>query len=98
MKNNDEQCFKYAILSALFPIDVHPERVTNYTRHLKKLNFTGINFPVEVKQIQKFEALNPDISINVYMFDEKEKKVGILRLTKIVKTHHIHLMLLKKDG
>lgn len=61
------------------------------------MNFTGIEFPVKVHQINKFEQLNPTISVNVYIFDDTAKKVQPLRLTNEVKERHIHLLLLTKQ-
>lgn len=98
VKNNDDKCFKYAVLSALFPVDVHAERLSNYVQHFKKLNFIGINFPVEINQISKFENLNPAISINVYIYNHESQKIETLRVTNIVKTNHIHLLLISKDN
>lgn len=105
VKNNDNQCFKYAIWSALSHASEeteqsrkikNAERVSKYENceHEHELNFTGINFPVELKSITKFEELNPSISINVYMFDEKRKLVQPVRLTRELKIKHIHLLLL----
>lgn len=96
--NDDEMCFKYAVLSALFPAKANSHRVSNYTQHLNKLNFNGISFPVQITQIAKFEKQNVNISINVYIFNEKEQKVRPLRLTKSVRANHIHLLLLMKNG
>lgn len=97
VKNNDDQCFKYAILSAKFPVKSNANAVSSYLKHINKLNFNGIQFPVEIQQITKFEKQNPDISVNVYIFDKREVKVFTLRLTKEVKTLHINLMLLHEN-
>lgn len=97
VKNNDEMCFKYAILSALFPFANNAHRVSNYKRYEKELNFNGINFPVRLKDIKKFEEINPTISINLYMWNEDNEKVRPLRLTKNVKQKHIHLLLLTQQ-
>lgn len=93
VKNNDDQCFKYAVLSAIFPVQKDGQRVSKYTKHIDSLNFTNMRYPVDLKQITKFEQQNPTISINVYMFDDQTKKIRTLRLTKDVKTNHIHLLL-----
>lgn len=98
VKNNDNQCFKYAILSALYPQGRNSERVSNYLPYNSKVNFTDIRFPVELKDIAKFESKNPTISINVYMFESKNNKIRTLRLTKNVKKNHIHLLLLTESG
>lgn len=94
VQNDDEQCFKYAVLSAIYPVKKNPQRVTNYLKYAHTLDFSGLRYPVDLKQIQTFEIKNPSISINVYFFDNKNEKVRPLRLTKEVKDQHIHLLLL----
>ena len=54
------------ILVSQFATDNHPERVSQYKKHEHKFNFTGINYPVQIKDIKKFEAQNPKLSINVF--------------------------------
>lgn len=68
VRNNDNRCFKYAILSALYPVAKNPQRVLKYKQYENELDFSGIPFPVQLKDITKFEKLNPTISINVYMY------------------------------
>ena len=41
--------------------------VYSYSKYRDALNFDGIDFPVQVKQIPKFEAQNSDISVNVVL-------------------------------
>lgn len=98
VQNEDNKCFEYAVLSALFPAKHNPQRTSNYKNHANSLDFTGIKFPVDLKDITKFELQNTSISINVYMFEEKEKRIRTLRLSKNVKIKHIHLLLLTKDS
>lgn len=99
VKNNDEKCFMWAVLSALHNKDIinNPERVKKYEQYQDELNFTGIEFPMQVNHIDKFEKLNDSISINVYMYDESAKKIYPLRITKSPKINHIHLMLLSQQ-
>lgn len=94
VKNEDQQCFKYAILSAIFPVTSNAQLVSSYIHNAKKVNFEGLTFPVDLKSIGIFEKRNPTISINVYMFNEDKDKIHTLRLTKDPKTTHIHLLLL----
>lgn len=98
VKNNDEKCFMYAVLSALFPNNNNPQRVDKYLPYVNSLNFKGIKFPVELKQITIFEHQNQSISINVYMYEDESKKVRPLRLAKQIKTNHIHLLLLTQNS
>lgn len=53
VQNNDNECFKWAVLSALHPVDNNPERVIKYQRYSNELNFTRIQFPMTVKQIPR---------------------------------------------
>lgn len=67
VKNRDQQCFKYAILSALFPVTSNAQLVSSYIHNTQKVNFEGLTFPVDIKGIGVFEKNNPNVSINVYM-------------------------------
>lgn len=98
VKNYDNKCFKYAILSALYPASKNADRLSKYAQHFNKLNFDGINFPVDIKQISKFEQKNPEISVNIYTYNAKCMRVETLRMTKTVKANHIHLMLIKENN
>lgn len=109
VKNFDNECFKWSILSALYPVENNAQRVSKYLQFEKELNFSGIIFPVTVSQISKFEENNKTISVNVYIINKErnhkknvlENKIVPLRLTKKIKENHIHLLLLhelpKKD-
>lgn len=102
--NNDNECFKYAVLSAIccdpkLKSDKisHPERASSYKQFENMCDFSGLKYPVNLKQISSFEKKNPNISVNVYMFENKTNKVRPLRLTSKVKKSHIHLLLLTKQ-
>ena len=60
VQNNNQECFKYSILAAHHyqEIKANPERSSKYTKWLNELNFNGIGFPVELKEIDKFEYQN----------------------------------------
>ncbi|PFX11357.1 hypothetical protein AWC38_SpisGene24958 [Stylophora pistillata] len=71
MQNKDEECFKWCVTRALYPVQIHPERITKILRkQAEKLVWDGIEFPVEVKSIDRFERLNPEIGVNVYMYED----------------------------
>ena len=72
-------------------IKANPERPSKYKEHLDKLNFTGIDFPVSLKDIDKFEKNNPEIRVNVFGYD---KSVHILRINKIDPQNAIDLLLI----
>ncbi|XP_020917577.1 uncharacterized protein LOC110254870 [Exaiptasia diaphana] len=71
IKNNDNKCFMWSILASLHSIHskFNPERVNHYQPFVKELNFDGIEFPVTLDNISKFEKQNC-IAINVLGFED----------------------------
>ena len=65
VKNRDNKCFMWALLSALHPANYHAERVSHYTTWEEELDFSGITFPVALKDIPKIERVN-NLAINVF--------------------------------
>ena len=65
IKNNDQYCFLWCVLAQLYPVEIHKDRISKYTIHLNKLNLKGLEFPMKVKDIPKFENLN-NLNINVF--------------------------------
>lgn len=65
IKNDDEFCFAYSVLAAVYTPTTHSDRVTSYPDFHQYFDFTGLDFPVPLKQISKFESQN-NLSINVY--------------------------------
>ena len=74
VKNRDQLCFKYAVLAGLYEPSspTNPSRVSSYD-YVETLDdapdFSMLEFPVELRQISKFEKTN-DISVNVYGIEE----------------------------
>ncbi|XP_051168414.1 uncharacterized protein LOC127286143 [Leptopilina boulardi] len=93
VKNFDNQCFKWAILSSLHPVEKNAERVSKYKSYEGELNFTGIKFPVSLNDIFKFEALN-NISVNLYGLVKRDEKftVSPLHLSSQKKINHVNLL------
>ena len=65
IKNSDQYCFLWCILAQLYPVENHKDRISKYIIHLNKLNLKGLEFPMKVKDIPKFENLN-NLNINVF--------------------------------
>lgn len=105
VKNSDNQCFRWAILSKLHPADDNSDRLSKYERFKDELNFDGIEFPMRISDIDLFEELNPTISVNVYIlqreycvFRERMTTVVVpIRLTEETKADHVHLLLLFQE-
>ena len=66
---NDNECFKWAVTSAVFSQEKNAERLSKQMRKdSEKFDWTGIEFPVSLKQIDKFENNNP-YAINVLGYE-----------------------------
>ena len=86
VQNNDNECFKWSMLSALFPVAKNFHRTSKYIEHEDKLDFTGISYPTPLTDLSKFERRNK-ISINVYGCKvQKEELKGDLWLATKLKT------------
>lgn len=94
----DHMCFMWAILSALHPAAKNQNRLTHYLKYRNELNFNGIEFPVRLNDIDKFERLNSSISVNVYFYNEEDDLICPLRVSTEIKRHHIHLLLIFKTN
>ena len=90
---NDNECFKWAVTSAVFPAKEHGERLSKQMRKdSEKFVWTGIEFPVSLKQIDKFENQN-NYAINVFGY---KKVVYPLRISK-KKEQVINLLLIANE-
>ena len=65
IKNDDQFCFLWCILAHLFPVEDHKNRTSNYSMHTNKLILNGLEFPMKIKDIPKFENLN-NLNVNVF--------------------------------
>ena len=58
IKNNDQYCFLWCILAYLYPVEDHKDRISKYDMYKHTLNIKGLEFPMKVKDMPKFERLN----------------------------------------
>ena len=71
MKNKDDKCFIWSILRHLYPKKKDPEYIGDLKVYEKTLNTKGLVFPMQLKDIYKFEKLNPSLpGINVFSYNE----------------------------
>ena len=105
MKNEDNKCFLWCVLRALNPSkDKHPSRIDEDLKSKENtLNMEGIEYPVSLKDIKRFEKQNPDISVSVlgYSKDERIYPLRISEFTKAKKEderkYNIVLLLIKDE-
>ena len=97
-KNEDNKCFLWCVLRALNPCEKNPQRIDKKLKEKENtLNMDGIEYPVSLKDIDKFENQNPTVSITVFGY--KEKGVYPLKNSdNINREHDIVLTLIEKDG
>ena len=83
---------------ALNPKDKNAERIDNDLKNkVDTLNMEGIQYPVSLRGIDRFEHLNPEISITVLGYN-KDEKVYPLKVSKYTGCEHDIVLLLIKDG
>ena len=90
---NDNQCFKWAITSAIYPVEKNTERLTKYVENSKNFNWDGINFPASLRDVDKFEKLNPTVTVNVFGY---EKDIYPLRISKKANPSTVNLLLISE--
>ena len=89
LKNTDNKCFLWCHNRHLNPLIVHPERITKADREsVKRLDYTGITFPVTVKDIYKIEKQNK-INICVFGYDGEAYPI---RISETNFTDHLELL------
>ena len=97
MQNKDDKCFLWSVLRYLHPREKHSTRINDLREYENDLNFKGIEFPVKVKDIQKFENQNPNVpGINVFSINDNNK-IYPLRLNKKDTKKSIDLFLFSED-
>ena len=97
MENKDDKCFLWCVLRYLHPREKHSTRINDLREYENDLNFKGINFPVKVKDIQKFENQNPNLpGINVFSVNDNNK-IYPLRLNQKDGKQSIDLFLFSED-
>ena len=98
LKNKDDKCFLWCILRYLHPRDRDKERIKDLEKYEFSLNTKGINFPMALKDISKFEKLNPELpGINVFSVDDKNVIYPLREANRDCKSS-IDLFLYEKDG
>ena len=96
VQNRDNQCLRWALRAALFPAPrgIKVSRPSSYPTE-DCLNFTRIDFPTPVSQIDRLERQNPNLYINVFGWEDG--RVVVHRISeKGDETPRINLMLIKQ--
>ena len=104
MKNEDNECFRWCHIRHLNPQDKYPQRIKKVDKQfIENLDYSGIQFPVTVKQYNKIEKQN-EININVFGYEDKqpypiyvskEKYEDHMNLLLITENKNNHYVLIK---
>ena len=72
-KNSDRECFKWAVIAAMNwdEIGNNPERVSKLRRYEGEFDWSGLEFPVSFRDINKFER-NNEIDVNILAVENKK--------------------------
>ena len=69
--NNDEECFKWSVITAERVGMKDPQRVSNLRKFKDNYDWSGLEFPVSIKDIGKFETRN-NISVNALAVEGRD--------------------------
>ena len=98
MQNEDDKCFMWCVLRALYPKNKNAERIDKDLKSKQdNINMKGIYYPVSLKSIDHFEHLNPNISISVLGYN-KEEGVFPLKISKYTGCNNDIVLLLLKEA
>ena len=78
-QSKDEKGFKWAVIASLHHGEnkYHPVRIILLMPYENQYNWEGLEFPVLIKKIDKFEKNNPDMAANVLFNNKKNQKKSI---------------------
>ena len=83
LKNEDDKCFLWCHVKHLNPQKDHPERIKlsdrEFAKELDSSGYSGITFPVTIKQIPQIESQN---EMNINIFGYSNKSVFPIRISK----------------
>ena len=93
IRNKDNKCFLWSVLRYLHPREKNDCRLTDLQQYEHELNTRGITFSVRLKDISRFETLNPDIpGINVFSVNESKKFYPLRMALREDGQHHYSLI------
>lgn len=97
VKNKDEACFAWAVVSALYPTNIHSDRTQSYPHYTDVLNIENIDFPMKISNVPRFENKN-NISVNIFELEMDVKSnfsVVPCYLAKHKLEKHVNLLIIQ---
>ena len=93
--NNDEECFKWSVIAAEKVGMKDPQRVSNLRKLTDNYDWSGLEFPVSIKDNGKFETRN-NILVNVLAVEGRD--IYIHRKGRRMMGREINLLMVSEDG
>ena len=93
--NDDEECFKWLVIAAGNAGMKDPQRASNLRKLTDNYDWSGLEFPVSIKDIWNFETRN-NISVNVLAVEGRD--IYIHRKGRRMMGREINLLMVSKDG
>ena len=93
--NDDEECFKWSVIAEEKVGMKDPQRVSNLRKFTDNYDWSGLEFPVSIKDIGKFETRN-NISVNVLAMEGRD--IYIHRKGRRMMGQEINLLMVSEDG
>ena len=94
--NDDNRCFLWCHVRHQNPLERNPQRITLKDKEIAKtLDYSGVTFPVSVKDMDKIEKQNK-ININVYGYVEDKDYIFPIRNSKEKYEDTLNVLLLEK--
>lgn len=95
LQYKDNKCFRWCNIRHLNPQKHNPQRIKFVDQgYVKNLNYSDFEFPVTVKQYNKFEVQNK-IKINVFEYENKMPYP--IYVSKEIFDHHMNLLLITEN-
>ena len=97
--NEDNKCFLWCVLRALNPKSSNLNRLDKELKEKENtLNMEGIENPVKLSHINKFEKQNETITVTVFGYNEKDKVYPLRTSKHSNRSYKIKLLLIEKEG
>ena len=93
IKNTENDCLRH--IRHLNPLKRNPQRVTLKDKELvKTLDYSGVTFPVTIKDIKKIEKQN---KININVFGYSDQNPYPIRISSEIYDDHLELLLIAEE-
>ena len=93
--HDNDECFKWSVIAAANAGMKDPQCVSNLRKFMDNYDWSGLEFPVSIKDIGKFETRN-DISVNVLAVEGRD--IYIHRKGWSMMDQEINLLMVSEDG